>query len=120
MEDSAARASALPRYLPSSMPYPRFLRNGLQGERMSRAGGGKRPVALLLPLALACLLVLTGGCLPGPRMLRPEERYPIDRAKVEYPAGFDLERYIVNLTAPTAIAFDADQNLLVAEGGIGD
>jgi glucose/arabinose dehydrogenase len=68
-------------------------------------------------LALACL-VLT-GCPPGPRMLRPEERYPIDRSKVEYPAGFDLERYIVNLTAPTAIAFDADQNTLVAESGIG-
>ena len=53
-------------------------------------------------------------------MLRPEERYPIDRAKVEYPAGFDLERYIVNLTAPTAIAFDADQNTFIAESGIGD
>jgi glucose/arabinose dehydrogenase len=85
---------------------------------MSGAGGGKRPVAVSLAAALACLLVLT-GCLPGPRMLRPEERYPIDRAKVEYPAGFDLERYIVNLTAPTAIAFDADQNTLVAESGIG-
>ena len=58
---------------------------------MSGAGGGKRPVALSLAATLACLLVLT-GCLPGPRMLRPEERYPIDRAKVEYPAGFDLER----------------------------
>src|SRR5436190_1193188 len=64
--------------------------------------------------------LVRAGCPPGPRMLRPEERYPIDRAKVEYPAGFDLERYIVNLTAPTAIAWDADQNTLVAESGIGD
>jgi glucose/arabinose dehydrogenase len=51
-------------------------------------------------------------------VLPPEERQPIDRALVEYPAGFELHRYLAGLTAPSAIAFDKQRNaLLVAESG---
>lgn len=64
------------------------------------------------------LLVLAAGCTPRPRVLTFEERQPIDRRFVEYPAGFELERYAVNLSGANKIAFDAAGNLFVAEGGI--
>ena len=71
---------------------------------------------------LTALIALTwglaSGCARGPRVLPPEERQPIDRALVEYPAGFELHRYLAGLTAPSAIAFDKQRNaLLVAESG---
>jgi glucose/arabinose dehydrogenase len=69
---------------------------------------------LLLGLLLAATLV---GCAKGPRLLSTQEQKAIDRKWVEYPAGFELKAYIVNLTAPSAIAFDNQGNILVAESG---
>jgi glucose/arabinose dehydrogenase len=61
-----------------------------------------------------------GGCGRGPGIIPAELRKPIDRALVEFPADYVLERFITNLTAPTAMAFDKDRNaLLVAESGAG-
>ncbi|HWE02728.1 MAG TPA: hypothetical protein VG326_09990 [Tepidisphaeraceae bacterium] len=63
---------------------------------------------------------LVGGCLPPPRVLTPDEQHTIDRQQVEYPAGYELRRYATGFTAPTAMAFDADGSLLVAEGVRGE
>jgi len=67
--------------------------------------------------ALIALLPLP-GCAPGPRLLPTNEQTPIDRRFVEYPSGFQLRPLVRNLTAPTAIAFDEDGVLFVAEGGL--
>lgn len=71
-----------------------------------------RLVALVLP----ALALLNFGCRTGPEILR--EQAPIDRSVVEYPPGLELRPYIKGLTAPTAIAFDSDGSLLIAESGI--
>ena len=76
-----------------------------------------RAAAALLVLAVA-LLAGAPGCGPRPRMLPAAERKPVDRAIVEGPAGFTFQRYIENLTCPTAIAFDDRGALLIAEGGL--
>lgn len=55
-----------------------------------------------------------------PVLLSRQQQLTIDRRFVEYPTGFELKPYIENLNAPTAIAFDSDGALLVAEGGFGD
>ncbi len=72
--------------------------------------------ATTLAVLMAAALLLAPGCARGPHMLTPTERKTIDRAKVEYPAGFDLERHVVNLTAPRALAFDKEGNLIIAGG----
>jgi len=56
------------------------------------------------------------GCRTTPEILKNQAS--IDRAVVEYPAGFELRQHVRGLTAPTGIAFDADGSLLVAESGI--
>src|SRR5437867_1798883 len=68
------------------------------------------------------LLVLLGvwavaGCSGGPRVVLPDLQVTIDRKVVEYPAETELRPYIQGLTAPTAIAFDPNGTLLIAEGG---
>ncbi len=70
-----------------------------------------------LALALAAAALLT-GCARGPVVVPSAQQLPIDRVVVEYPTGYDLTPYIQNLTAPTAIAFDDNGNLLVAESGL--
>lgn len=77
----------------------------------------RRPFAI--PLASLVLVFALAGCGGKPRMLGPAERYSIDRKKVEYPAGFELQRFIVNLTGPSTFTFDDDGSLLVAESGRG-
>ncbi|HXE54591.1 MAG TPA: hypothetical protein VN541_16340, partial [Tepidisphaeraceae bacterium] len=98
-------------------------REGTGGSlRRSAAAGSTSPLAilwrkapLLLPLAiLACAL---SGCTPSARMLPANQQAPIDRSLLSYPTGFVVQPYIRNLTAPTAIAWDTDGSLLVAEGG---
>jgi hypothetical protein len=69
----------------------------------------------LLLCATAVMFVMT-GCVTPPRVLSPGEQQVIDRAEIEYPAGFELRRYVTNLTAPTALAVEPDGSLLVAEG----
>jgi glucose/arabinose dehydrogenase len=53
-------------------------------------------------------------------MVAAAERRPIDRAVVEYPSGFVFHRYIENLSGATAIAFDDQGSILIAEGGLGN
>src|SRR3954470_13936495 len=67
---------------------------------------------------LALLLIAAPGCRTGPELLKNQPS--IDRAIVEYPPGFDLRRHMTGLTAPSAIAFDADGSLLIAESGVDD
>ncbi len=67
--------------------------------------------------AVAGFLV-AGGCATGPRVLPPPLQVTIDRHTTEYPDGFDLKPYVVNLDSPTGFCFDEDGNMIVAEGGI--
>jgi glucose/arabinose dehydrogenase len=77
----------------------------------------RNPQSAIVALFLALLLI--GGCVPRPRIVPAEFRKPIDRSVVEFPAGMQFERFITDLTAPTAMAFDAQRNaLLIAESGI--
>lgn len=81
------------------------------------------PRAIVLVGWLVCLPLLfavQSGCAPGPRVLDPEEQLTIDRAVVEYPAGFELRPFITNLTGATAITFDDEGSIIIAEGGEGD
>jgi glucose/arabinose dehydrogenase len=73
-------------------------------------------IALFLLLFVVCATL--PGCARPPEIITAERRGPIDRSLVEYPANTQLERYVQYLTAPTAIAFDPQKNLLlVAESG---
>src|SRR5271170_5109252 len=74
---------------------------------------GSRVLALTL---VAAALVL-GGCHAGPTVLGPDQQSIVERQTCEYPPGFVLRPYVVNLSAPTAICFDSDGTLFVAEGG---
>lgn len=68
--------------------------------------------------ALAALVSLV-GCIHSPAMLGTNKQRVIDRQVVEYPSGFALIPLVKGLNAPSAIAFDTDGNLLVAESGAG-
>jgi glucose/arabinose dehydrogenase len=78
------------------------------------AGGPWQTALAFLIAAAACML---GGCAGTPAVLPADQQHTIDRAVTEYPAGTELQRYVVNLTAPTAICFDNNGWLIVAEGG---
>jgi glucose/arabinose dehydrogenase len=78
--------------------------------RLRDAGLPSRAALLLLSLLLLV------GCKTGPVMVK--DAAPIDRALVEYPPGMELRPLVNGLTAPSAIAFDADGTLLIAESGI--
>jgi len=71
------------------------------------------------PFLAAMILGVLGGCGGGPKLLRSEQQPVIDRRIVEYPAGTELKQYITGLTAPTAIAWDNEGSLLIAESGLG-
>lgn len=90
-------------------------RDTVRHARPSRRAAAAASPALGVALAV---LLFAGGCARGPRVLKQDERQVIDRRFVEYPAGFELERYAVDLTGPSKIAFDADGNLFVAEAGL--
>ena len=77
------------------------------------SGNCKSHIILLLGL----LLCVGPGCAPRPRMLPGAEQVPIDRSVLRYPSGFTMKPFIRGLSAPTAIAWDQDGSLLVAEGG---
>jgi glucose/arabinose dehydrogenase len=81
---------------------------------LARAAVRSAISAVLLGVAL-----MNPGCARPPGIIAPELRKNIDRSVVERPAGYEFERFITSLTAPTAMAFDTDKNaLLVAESGI--
>ncbi len=97
----------------------------------NRSGGGRprrrgadriRGFAQVLSIALigSALLIGQTGCAPGPRLLKPDERPSIDRALVEFPAGYTLQPVVRNLTGASAITFDDQGNLIIAEGGDGE
>ena len=82
----------------------------------------RRTACPATPAVLLLFLISTGfigsGCGPRPRFVDSDERGPIDRSFVEYPTGFVFHRYIKNLTGATAIAFDDQGSILIAEGGL--
>jgi glucose/arabinose dehydrogenase len=84
---------------------------------MSRTRGflsAATPFSLLWLLAMGWL----SGCAIGPHVLPLSEQTIIDRQFTEYPSGFELKPYIVNLECPTGFCFDEADNIIVAEGGI--
>lgn len=70
-------------------------------------------------LGVVLMMALLSGCATRPTILAPEQRTIIDRSIVECPPGYKLELFAVDLTAPTAITFDENDNLIIAQGGIG-
>jgi hypothetical protein len=62
--------------------------------------------------------ILAEGCAPGPTLLNEAMRKTIDRRIVEYPDGYELKPYMVNLDTPEGFCFDESKNMIVAEGGI--
>lgn len=69
-------------------------------------------------------LMLAVGCARGPLYIPVEQRRPIDRSEVEYPAQLELTTVISGLTAPTAVAFETQDpdhygSVLIAESGQG-
>lgn len=72
-------------------------------------------MGMLMLAALGGLCLLLAGCKGGPELIRNAP--PIDRSIVEGPPGFELRLHARGLTAPTAICFDADGSLLIAEAG---
>jgi glucose/arabinose dehydrogenase len=66
---------------------------------------------------LAMALLLAGGCIGQPVVLPPRDQVAIDRTLMEYPPGFVVKPLMVNLTAPTALCFDSQGTMFVAEGG---
>jgi glucose/arabinose dehydrogenase len=79
------------------------------------ARGASPFTCCLLCIAFLALCLVT-GCQIKPEIIKNPPT--IDRALVEYPPGFDFRPYVRGLTGPSAIAFDADGSLLVAESGI--
>jgi glucose/arabinose dehydrogenase len=87
------------------------------GERRADFGSSSLRVGPQLGLSLVLVLSLLGGCAPTPRMLPVSQQIPIDRSLLQYPAGFTVEPFIRGLSGPSAIAWDEDGSLLVAESG---
>jgi glucose/arabinose dehydrogenase len=73
---------------------------------------------LLNATSLAIVLcALVTGCGPRPRMLPVGQQVAIDRSVLRYPTGYAVTPFIRGLSAPTAICWDEDGSLLIAEGG---
>jgi hypothetical protein len=71
----------------------------------------------LLPLLFFVALALT-GCIHEPQMIPLSRQKPIDRSVVEYPANCTFVQVIKGLNCPTAVCWDADGNMFIAESGI--
>ncbi|HSU68377.1 MAG TPA: hypothetical protein VLJ39_15970 [Tepidisphaeraceae bacterium] len=50
-------------------------------------------------------------------MLPYDQQSPIDRSVLRYPSGYTVQPYIRGLSAPTAMTWDDEGTLIVAEGG---
>ena len=70
------------------------------------------------PVAAVLLALLLGGCTSGPHVLPLNQQKTIDRRYTEYPAGFELKPYMVDLNGPAGFAFDDQKNMIIAESGI--
>ena len=82
-----------------------------RGARMPARAGWAAAVLCL------CLLPFPAGCGPHPRMLPYDQQTPIDRSLLRYPTGYTVQPYIRGLSGPTAMTWDEDGSLLVAQGG---
>lgn len=82
--------------------------------RIGTPGFLRRGGLCALGLLAVCLL---SACSAGPVILKYRDQTIIDRKYVEYPAGFELRKFITGLTAPTGISFDSDGTLYIAEIG---
>lgn len=77
-----------------------------------------RPAALF-----ALVAVFAAGCGVNPRAVPADRREVIDRSAIDRPPGLDVAAVVVNLTAPTAVAFDDGDGpthgaMVVVEGGV--
>jgi glucose/arabinose dehydrogenase len=94
-------------------------RHSERGEEPLRRIARVSPHRSLAALGMTCALLLFAGCFRGPQLLAPEARKVVDRRVVEFPAGYQLSVAVEGLSAPVAIAFDAEGSMLVAENGAG-
>lgn len=71
-------------------------------------------------LGVAGVMLLTAGtgCFQRKGYIAEEQRVAVDRGVVEYPAGYRLEVVVDGLSGPSAICFDVEGNMLIAEGGL--
>ena len=83
--------------------------------RRVRNGIGRFLCALNL---CALLMLAAAGCGRRPAVLPQDQQIVIDRTLVEYPPGTELKPYITGLTAPSAMTFDNEGSLIIAESGI--
>ena len=71
---------------------------------------------LLLTICLCGPVALT-GCIHDPQMVPLSRQTVIDRAIVEYPADCTLVQVVKGLNCPTAMCWDSDGNMFIAESG---
>ena len=88
---------------------------GAHGCSQSQISNPKSQIRVVV-LLLAGLMLLP-GCAPHPHMLPYNEQKPIDRSLMKYPTGSVVQPYVRGLSAPTAIAWDENRSLLIAQGG---
>jgi hypothetical protein len=72
---------------------------------------------LCVPLIIIVAGLLS-GCIHQPQMVPLSRQKLIDRSLVEYPAGCSFVQLIKGLNCPTAMCWDSQGNLLIAESGI--
>ncbi len=72
------------------------------------------------PLFICLLLTALDvtGCIHEPAMLSLVRQKVIDRKVVEYPSGCTLVQVVSGLNCPTAMCWDSDGNMFIAESGI--
>jgi hypothetical protein len=72
------------------------------------------------PLLSICLVVALAatGCIHEPQMVPLAKQKLIDRKYIEYPAGCILTEVVKGLNCPTAMCWDSDGNMFIAESGI--
>ena len=75
------------------------------------------------PLSWAFLVLASAvlaGCATKPALIAPDQRRTVDRALIEYPPGLRLQTVVRNLNCPTAITFDQEGSLIVADEGLSE
>ena len=95
----------------------RALQRGADGAIRSAIGLRRAQSSRNRQSAILLLLAVLAGCQAQPHVLPFEKQTPIDRSLITCPAGFVVQPFVRDLTAPTAMAWDAEGSLLVAEGG---
>lgn len=82
--------------------------------KTQRIRGRRNALGWFIP---ALFVAFVAGCSGHPTMMHPDNQSMIDRREIDYPANTQLYRIIENLTAPSAIAFDNEGSILIAENG---